>query len=119
MNYEYFKATTNEVYGYEVLEQQDLINQAIANGWENITGSYPPPPPPPTAEQNKSTASYLLSQTDWTSVADVGNPEMSNPYLANQAEFIAYRNEVRQYAVYPVAGNITFPTAPQEVWTKV
>ena len=44
---------------------------------------------------------------------------MSNPYLANQAEFIAYRNKVRQYAIYPVAGNITFPIAPQEVWTKV
>jgi len=73
----------------------------------------------PTAEENKITASNLLSVTDWTSVADVGNPAMSNPYLANQAEFIAYRNAVRQYAVYPVAGNITFPTIPQEVWTKV
>lgn len=119
MSYEYFKAPTNEVYGYEVPEQQDLINQAIANGWENVTGFYPPPPEPPTADQNKQTATNLLSATDWTSVADVGNPAMSNPYLANQAEFIAYRNEIRQYAVYPVAGNITFPTAPQEVWTKV
>jgi hypothetical protein len=116
---EYFKTQDGAVYGYDPLTQQDLINEAIANGWENITGSYPPPPEPPTADQNKQTASYLLSQTDWTSVADVGNPAMSNPYLANQAEFIAYRNAVRQYAVYPVAGNITFPTAPQEVWTKV
>ena len=77
------------------------------------------PIPVPTAEENKITASNLLSATDWTSVADVGNPAMSNPYLANQAEFIEYRNAVRQYAVYPIAGNITFPTAPQEVWTKV
>ena len=44
---------------------------------------------------------------------------MSNPYLANQAEFITYRNEVRQYAVYPEAGNITWPTLPVENWVKV
>jgi hypothetical protein len=85
--------------------------------WTYIDGQFEPPFP--TANDNKATASALLSNTDWTSVADVGNPAMSNPYLANQAEFIAYRNAVRQYAVYPVAGNITFPTAPQEVWTKV
>ena len=119
MSYEYFKAPTGEVYAYEVPEQQDLIDAAIASGWVNITGSYPPPPEPPTAEDNKQTASNLLSATDWTSVADVGNPKMSNPYLANQAEFIEYRNQVRQYAVYPVDGNIVFPSVPQEIWTKV
>jgi len=116
---EYYQSPNGEVYGYDPLTQQELINEAIAAGWVNITGSWPLPPPPPTADENKQTASGLLSVTDWTSVADVGNPAMSNPYLANQAEFIAYRNEVRQYAVYPVAGNITFPTAPLEVWTKV
>jgi hypothetical protein len=116
---EYFQTPNGQVYAYDIETQQELINEAVANGWINITGSYPPPPEPPTADQNKQTASGLLSVTDWTSVADVGNPAMSNPYLANQAEFIAYRNEVRQYAVYPVAGNITFPIAPQEVWTKV
>ena len=119
---EYFKSQDGTVYGYDPLTQQELINEAIANGWVNITGSYPPrpqPPQPPTADQNKQTASGLLSASDWTSVADVGNPAMSNPYLANQAEFIEYRNAVRQYAVYPIAGNITFPTAPLEVWTKV
>jgi hypothetical protein len=26
---------------------------------------------------------------------------------------------VRQYAVYPVAGNINWPVLPQEVWTTV
>jgi hypothetical protein len=120
MDYVYYKdQTTNQVYGYEVPEQQDLVDEAIANGWENITGSWPLPPTPPTADQNKSTAAYLLSQTDWTTIADVGNPAMSNPYLANQAEFIAYRNTVRQYAVYPEAGNITWPTSPTENWVKV
>ena len=31
--------------------------------------------PPPTAEQNKATASSLLTGTDWTTIADVANPE--------------------------------------------
>lgn len=76
----------------------------------------PVPSTPPTAEENKSKAISLLQSTDWTTTADVGNPQMSNPYIANQAEFIAYRNSVRQYAIYPVAGNIDWPIAPQEVW---
>ena len=114
----YKNQTTNEVFGYDET-QQDLISQAIANGWENITGSWPLPPAPPTADENKATASQLLSATDWTTIADVGNPQLSNPYLANQADFLTYRNAVRQYAVYPVAGNITWPILPTENWVKV
>ena len=71
------------------------------------------------AQANKATATKLLSATDWTTIADVGNPQASNPYLANQAAFIAYRNAVRQYAVYPTPGVIDWPTPPTEVWTKV
>lgn len=74
--------------------------------------------PQPTAEQNKSNAVFLLQQTDWTSVADVGNPEMSNPYLVNQAEFIAWRSQVRAIAVNPVGGANIFPTKPQEQWSS-
>jgi len=119
MEYVYYQNQNDEVYAYELPEQQELVNEAIANGWINVTSSYPLPPDPPTADQNKATATYLLSQTDWTSAADVGNPAMSNPYLANQAEFISYRNAVRQYAIDPMAGNIVFPTAPLAIWTKV
>lgn len=79
----------------------------------------PLPPTPPTADDNKATAVSLLQATDWTTIADVGNPAMSNPYLANQAEFITYRNDVRQYAVYLVAGDIVWPTLPTENWVKV
>ena len=79
----------------------------------------PPPPTPPTAEENKATAVGLLQATDWTTIADVGNPQMSNPYLANQAEFIAYRNTIRQIAIYPVAGDLVWATVPQEVWQAV
>ena len=70
---------------------------------------------PPTAEQNKATASQLLTATDWTTIADVADP-INSPYLANQNEFIAYRNLVRQIAVYPTAGDLVWPAAPTEVW---
>lgn len=90
-------------YNYQYLENQYVVYV----------------PPPTTAEVNKATATSLLQATDWTTIADVGNSAMSNPYLANQAEFIAYRNLVRQYAVYPVAGNIDWPTVPTEDWQTV
>lgn len=64
----------------------------------------------------KQKASELLYKTDWTTIPDVANPE-NNPYLMNQAEFIAYRNIVRGYAVNPVA-NPDFPTAPTEQWSS-
>lgn len=88
--------------------------------WTYNNGVFEPPAVPvPTAEENKQTATQLLQATDWTSIADVGNPQLSNPYLANQAEFIVYRNDVRQYAVYPVEGNINWPTVPTENWVAV
>jgi hypothetical protein len=77
----------------------------------------PVPPSPPTAEENKQTAINLLQQTDWTQIPSVSDPALSNPYLANKNAFDIYRNAVRQYALNPVAGDITWPTLPQEVWT--
>lgn len=85
--------------------------------WEEAKN--PPPPPPPTAEQNKNTATKKLEATDWTTIPDVADPAKSNPYLSNVQDFVVYRNAVRQYAIYPVAGNINWPAVPQEVWTKV
>ena len=79
----------------------------------------PIPPTPPTASDNKDTAISLLQQTDWTQIPSVSDPALSNPYLANKNEFDIYRNSVRQYALNPVAGDITWPTMPQEVWTTV
>lgn len=88
--------------------------------WTEANNPPPPPPPqPPTAEQNKATAVAKLQATDWTTIPDVADPTKSNPYLSNTQEFIAYRNAVRQYAIYPVAGSINWPVVPQEVWTKV
>ena len=79
----------------------------------------PVPPSTPTAEENKQTAILKLSNTDWTTIPDVSDPTKSNPYLSNANDFISYRNVVRQYALNPVAGDIIWPTIPQEVWITV
>ena len=107
------------IYGYDETEPSQLpyIQQAIDNGWKNITGSWPLPPPPPTAAENQATASGILSSTDWTTIADVASPS-NNPYLGNQADFIAYRNTIRAIAVYPTAGEVVWPTPPTEVWLQ-
>ena len=100
----------------------DCPDTITAYNYQYIDGQYVPYVAPvviPTVDENKATATSLLTATDWTTIADVGNPQMANPYLANQAEFIAYRNAIRQIAVYPVAGNLTWATVPVEVWTKV
>jgi hypothetical protein len=62
-------------------------------------------------------AKAILTATDWTSIADVGNAEMSNPYLVNQTEFIAYRSTIRNYAVNPVVDPV-WPTPPTEQWSN-
>ena len=62
-------------------------------------------------------AKAILTATDWTSIADVGDPTKANPYLINQAEFVAYRSTVRGYAVNPVVDPV-FPTAPTEQWSN-
>lgn len=65
----------------------------------------------------KQKAKELLYETDWTSIPDVGNSSVSNPYLVNQAEFIAYRSQIRALAVNPVA-NPVWPTQPTEQWSS-
>lgn len=76
----------------------------------------PNPPHIPTAEENKQTAIVLLQDTDWTTIADVSDPNLSNPYLSNAKEFIDYRNLIRPYAINPVSGIINWPTQPEPVW---
>lgn len=62
----------------------------------------------------KQQASELLYETDWTTISDVADPANS-PYLTNQTEFIAWRNQIRALAVNPVADPI-FPPKPDEIW---
>lgn len=63
----------------------------------------------------KNQASKLLYETDWTSIPDVASPS-NNPYLTNQAEFLAYRQQLRQLAVNPVADPV-WPTIPTAQWS--
>lgn len=76
------------------------------------------PPAPPSAEDNKQKAIDLLSATDWVNQPDVRNTAV-NPHLLNGDEFDAYRVDVRQYAVYPVAGDINWPVKPEEQWSAM
>ena len=85
--------------------------------WE--VAAAPKPRIPYTAEENKIVARSRLEATDWTTIPDVGNPQVSNPYLGNQAEFVAYRNIIRQYAINPIDGDIDFPIAPTPKWVTV
>lgn len=64
----------------------------------------------------KTQATKLLYETDWTTIADVADPAKSNPYLMNQSAFTAYRSQLRQLAVYPVA-NPVWPVKPAEQWS--
>lgn len=84
----------------------------------------PPPPPAPTPEeiqtQNKAEAESLLRATDWTATVDISDPQYSNPYLANQTEFLAYRSQVRAVAVNPPTTIVDpWPTLPSEEWVYV
>jgi hypothetical protein len=87
--------------------------------WDEANNPPAPPVPdplPPTAQQNKQTAMFKLQNTDWTTIPDVSDPTKSNPYLSNVADFVVYRNAVRQYAINPIEGYINWPVAPQENW---
>jgi hypothetical protein len=118
---DYDTTPTNPPAGFEspIIAVQSDTAQI---GWEYIDGQFIAPiPPAPTPEelieQCKSEATSILKSTDWTSIADVGDPTKANPYLINQAEFVAYRSTVRGYAVNPVVDPI-FPTPPIEQWSS-
>jgi hypothetical protein len=116
-----------DVAGWIEYKSPLVQNQPITElpAWANCCvtkwdeANIPSPPAPPTAEENKQIASGLLYDTDWTTIPDVADPTKSNPYLTNTQDFVVYRNAIRQYAVYPVAGFIDWPTVPIVVWTNV
>lgn len=69
----YFRDTvTDEVFGYDE-DQQDLIALAVSNtDMEDITSDWPPAIDPDLqlASEVRSDRNALLSQSDWTQVAD-------------------------------------------------
>jgi hypothetical protein len=90
------------------------IGDTYKNG-EFISQEYVKP-----AEENKRQAVELLKQTDWVELPSVADPTQSNPYLENQAEFIAWRSKVRAIAVNPIDGDVSIlDEIPQEVWKTV
>lgn len=70
-------------------------------------------------QDNKYYASGLLSATDWTTIPDVSDPALSDPYLLNANEFAAYRSNVRKIAVNPPIVVDVWPTKPEEQWSSV
>lgn len=68
--------------------------------------------------KNSSQAQVLLSATDWTAIASVADPKLSNPYLTNQAEFLTYRSTVRNLGVNPTTTSAVFPTQPLPTWSN-
>jgi hypothetical protein len=104
---------------YQLYPQVVTISDDIAYDAQGNVVNYDPEAVQEQADKNncKQQAQQLLSATDWTSIADVGDPTKANPYLINQAEFIAYRSTVRGYAVNPVVDPV-WPTAPTEQWSS-
>jgi hypothetical protein len=105
-------------YASQFLEAPD----EVTFGWSLVDGTWTPPPAPTPEDiqaQNKQQATALLQATDWTCTVDINNPQYSNPYLANQDEFLTYRSQVRQVAVNPPIDPVTFPPQPDEVWASV
>ena len=65
---------------------------------------------------NKAQATSLLTATDWTTIPDVSDPALSDPYLTNAAEFAAYRSQIRKIAVNPPVTVDVWAVAPDEAW---
>lgn len=70
-------------------------------------------------QQNKNTATSLLSSTDWTATIDVSDPQYRNPYLANQSEFLSYRSQLSNIALNPPVTVDVWPEKPNEHWVEV
>ena len=95
------------------------IDTTAGVGYHYIDGQFIAPVIPPiSAADNKATADQILSDTDWTSIPAVGDPNQSNPYLTNQTAWLYYRSNIRDIALNPTPGNIAWPTPPAEIWSS-
>jgi len=100
---------------------QEIWTKGNAGEYGPIAEYIPPPPPPvipPTALGNKNKAIQLLDESDWTATTSIADPAISNPYLTNQGAFLAYRSALREIAVNPQEGFLTWPVKPDEVWSS-
>lgn len=94
----------------------------VTHFWRLEDGQWVPPPGPSVEEiktENKTTASSLLKDTDWTAIPTIADSQQSNPYLMNQSEFLNYRNQLRAIAINPPKTLVeTWPTKPDAIWSN-
>jgi hypothetical protein len=112
-------AGINAIDPYEHIHT--IWTKGIAGDYGVIAEYTPEPAPPfvpPTAQQNKENAIMFLSNSDWTATESIIDPAVSNPYLMNQPEFLTYRSALREIAINPTDGVLTWPTTPNEVWSS-
>ena len=103
--------------GTEAVIIQDGVVAGM--GYDYIDGRFIAPPPAViTGADNKLIADQILTDTDWTSIPAVGNPNQSNPYLVNQTEWLVYRSKIRAISTNPPEGEIVWPLVPQEQWSE-
>ena len=108
----YFKSPSNEVFGYDEAYPNDApyIEAAIANGWEDITDSWPTvvtPTPEETAAQIRNRRDALLAKTDWIVVKSLEQGQEV------PAEWKEYRQALRDITLQPnFPVQVTFPEPP-------
>ena len=90
-------------------------------GWTYENGQFVAPPVPPIPPEQllmicKQNAMGILTSTDWVELPSVSNTSVQ-PHLTNAAEFMSYRNQIRQLAVNPVEHPV-WPTRPDEQWSS-
>lgn len=90
-------------------------NVGIGWGYNGTVFSEPIGPSPEEIQtKNKETAKQFLAQTDWATLTDIAN---GSPMLANQSEFISYRNSIRAIVVNPPTTTVDFNAIPVAVWS--
>lgn len=61
----YFKnPEDSQVYGYDELEQLELIDAAKSNGWVDVSDTWPETPQQIITDEQMEARNYLIS-TDW------------------------------------------------------
>ena len=108
-----FSASPHDVEAHGV----QIYSECVSGKWGLIEDYVEPVRPPIPAEINKAIAGQLLADTDWAMVSDVSDAELSDPYLTNKSEFVAYRNEVRAILRNPTPGVINWPENPSAKWS--
>ena len=96
----------------------DECPEGSANTWDTVfigatydssqSGAAAFTPAPPTSDENYDKAIKLLNESDWTQLADIGLT------TDNVIVWRTYRAALRVIAKSPTAGNLTWPTKPDE-----